>query len=252
MALVQVRDYFLIPEPVPPVKCLLSAGSLSCSSSRWTELSPSSLQRCEQVCDWLCLGLMSKEEKISSFKSSWHPTQSPLRSTGVSGSDLCINSRYFQTKEKKIWFSLAQRIWVYFFLFKGGRKPPKTCICFPLKIVLLAGDHLSCVQALKCTFSLSSFLTTEETGCTLPSAIPGTPSSTWWKISTSDGQGWCTALSITSRLLPVTVFSMGPASSSSTSTEHWGEPVRVPRWTGSKPLGFFSFQFWFFLSLSHS
>lgn len=139
-----------------------------------------------------------------------------------------------------------------FFLFKGGRKPPKTCICFPLKIVLLAGDHLSCVQALKCTFSLSSFLTTEETGCTLPSATPGTPSSTWWKISTSDGQGWCTALSITSRLLPVTVFSMGPASSSSTSTEHWGEPVRVPRWTGSKPLGFFSFQFWFFLSLSHS
>lgn len=134
MALVQVRDYFLIPEPVPPVKCLLSAGSLSCSSSRWTELSPSSLRRCEQVCDWLCLGLMSKEEKISSFKSPWHPTQSPLRSTGVSGSDLCINSRYFQTKEKKIWFSLAQRIWVYFFLFKGGRKPPKTFICFPWRL----------------------------------------------------------------------------------------------------------------------
>lgn len=60
--------------------------------------------------------------------------------------------------EKKTWFSLAQRIWVYFFLVKGGRKPQNTFICFPLKIVLWAGEHLSCIQALKQIFSLSSFL----------------------------------------------------------------------------------------------
>lgn len=40
----------------------------------------------------------------------------------------------FPDKGKKIWFSLAQRIWVYFFLFKGGRKPPKTFICFPWRL----------------------------------------------------------------------------------------------------------------------
>lgn len=131
MALVQVRDYFLIPEPVPPVKCLLSAGSLSCSSSRWTELSPSSLQRCEQVCDWLCLGLMSKEEKISSFKSSWHPTQSPLRSTGVSGSDLCINSHYFQTKEKKSDFLWHRGFGCIFFCLKEEENLQRHLFVFP-------------------------------------------------------------------------------------------------------------------------
>ena len=39
--------------------------------------------------------------------------------------------------------------------FKGGREPQRTFLCFPLKTVLLAADHLSCTQALKCIFSLS-------------------------------------------------------------------------------------------------
>lgn len=95
----------------------------------------------------------ARKGKISGFKPSWHLTQSPLRSAGVPGSDLCNKQPLFPDKAKKVWFSLALRICCVF--FKGGREPQRTFCCFPPKTVLLAADHLSRTQALKCIFSLS-------------------------------------------------------------------------------------------------
>lgn len=119
--------------------------------------------------------LQDKEAKISEFKPSWHLTQSPLRSIRVSGSDLGNKQTLFPDKGKSlIFFGSEDFFYYYYFLFKRERKPQRTFLCFPLKVVLLAGDHLSCTQARKYIFSLS-----EETGCTLPSATPGTPFSTW-------------------------------------------------------------------------
>lgn len=103
-----------------------------------------------------------------------------------------VSSRCFQTKQKNSIFFGFEDLLCF---FKGGREPQRTFLCFPLKTVLLAADHLSCTQALKCIFSLSPclpFLPTEETGCMLPSATPGQLFSRWWRISTSDGQGRCT------------------------------------------------------------
>lgn len=45
--------------------------------------------------------LRGKEEKIPGFKPSWHLTQSPRRSAGVPGSDLCNKQTSFPDKAKK-------------------------------------------------------------------------------------------------------------------------------------------------------
>lgn len=153
MALVQVRDYFLIPESVPLVKRLLDAGSLSCCSSRWTKTSSGCLGRCKSVCDRLYLSLTGQgREKflVLSHPGTWLKV---LR--GQSGSldqTFVISSHCFQTKQKKVVFFGFEDLLCF---SKGGIEPQRTFFCFPPKTVLLAEDHLSCTQALKCIFSLS-------------------------------------------------------------------------------------------------
>lgn len=154
MALVQVRDYFLIPESVPLVKRLLDAGSLSCCSSRWTKTSPGCLGRCESVCDRLYLSLTGQGRE--KFLGLSHPGTWLKVLQGQPGSldqTFVISSHCLQTKQKNkvIFFGFEDLLC----FSKGGIEPRRTFFCFPLKTVLLAGDHLPCTQALKCVFSLS-------------------------------------------------------------------------------------------------
>lgn len=94
-----------------------------------------------------------------------------------------ISSRCFQTKQKNLIFFGFEDLLCF---FRAEGEPQRTFLCFPLKTVLLAADHLSRTQALKRIFSLCPclpFLPTEQTGCVLSSAIPGKLFSRWWQIS---------------------------------------------------------------------
>lgn len=124
---------------------------------------------------------------------------------------LVITSRSFQTKQKNLIFFGFEDLLCF---FRAEREPQRAFLCFPLKTVLLAADHLSCAQALKCIFSLCPclpFLPTEETGCVSPSAIPAV----FQVVQISQwGQGQGTASSTHSLW----------GESSSTPTELQGEP----------------------------
>lgn len=94
----------LVPSPAAALHELVASGDTSgyvtgCTSALW-----------------------HKEEKIPGLKPSWHLTQSPRRSAGVPGSDLCNKQPLFPDKEKKICFSLALRICCVFLKQKENLK----------------------------------------------------------------------------------------------------------------------------------
>lgn len=61
--------------------------------------------------------LQDNEAKISGFKPSWHLIQSPLRSIGVSGSDLCNKQTSFPDKGKSLIFFGSEDFFIIIIIF---------------------------------------------------------------------------------------------------------------------------------------
>lgn len=120
-----------------------------------------------------------------------------------------ISRRRFQTKQKNLIFFGFEDLLCF---FKAEREPQRAFLCFPLKTVLLAADHLSRTQALKCIFSLCPrlpFLPTEETGCLSPLLSQGSCFPGGGRYP-SEGQGQCTVSSTTSLFPPGPMLSAEP------------------------------------------
>lgn len=120
-----------------------------------------------------------------------------------------ISRHRFQTKQKNLIFFGFEDLLCF---FKAEREPQRAFLCFPLKTVLLAADHLSHTQALKCIFSLCPllpFLPTEETGCLSPLLSQGScfPGGSRYP---SERQGQCTVSSTTSLFPPGPMLSAEP------------------------------------------
>lgn len=161
-----------------------------------------------------------------------------------------ISSRCFQTKQKKIWFSLALRICCVFLEQKENLKG--YFFVFPWRLY-------SWLQTISLVLKPSSaffpfapacpFLPTEEAGCVSPSAIPGKLISRWWQIS-QWGTGTVHSVQHSFPARPVLSMEWWAAPPLRQSS---GVSPAVP-WVGSKPSGSFFSPFLpqHLLCLSHS